>query len=858
MLPTAGPYPTLKFPTLVSRITQTTIQAGLLFFRTSPQARAAPRFLRETAMLPPLAYSVCVDTLLHLASTLSPTSTPPPPAPNRNGARTEQQAGQGQGPLQVYFADEEGDPYAVALAGRLGAFVAGRDSDFVVLNAEGYAGYVPLDEMLWTLTSTATTAAPWDAEGSVYSASIAETEDLDEDGFQIVKKGKGRKRRAAATETNTAVKAGRGILPPHALPDFTATDTDGELALTFAVYEPGTIAAHLGIPVSLLPLLGAFLGNDFTGAPNASDDTAPPPATTAEIRSKSRANLQRLFFDRGMTHGQRIQRVAKTLSGILAAAFGAAGGTGTAAAGRKRGKRAIGSVMELIDAAVTALLVRPLDSFATGEREAVVERIAEATLQYAIPKVEDVPENGEGEGGFKWVSELCPLHVPEACPLFTSLSGLVNARLAALAVAEDESAEKDDEAMAEAEEEVRERYAAAYRRGHLDPHILDTLHTGTMWPRTFLEDPDKECVQRSVGREVRLWTYAVLDAGVGLPTACEPEPEAEDEDEEDEEDEDELVDVVEEDEDEDEEVVGRTARDPLARLRGALKQLDGSDEEDANEEARPPLSAAATSTTGAHIRSKIITEYVRRGTRLAPEEILVPPLADLLQQVSLDTHNPRSPPQLWPEQARRTLLLRALASDIASVARLPDESLLGVLAVRWVVRRMDRRAKENPGVKAREVERWAEAEAKAVLASILGPDLRPGAAQAENGEDARESVEVAERHVQLVAQVLTALDAIEHLAQVLLLAPGLGSAGRKMSGARCHALLSGRRRLSAEEPAESVWAACVDGLEDAFGARAQKKKDKRAKAQAAVPKASPAKSGGARGGMFGLLADVDA
>ena len=102
------------------------------------------------------------------------------------------------------------------------------------------------------------------------------------------------------------------------------------------------------------------------------------------------------------------------------------------------------------------------------------------------------------------------------------------------------------------------------------------------------------------------------------------------------------------------------------------------------------------------------------------------------------------------------------------------------------------------------------------------------------------------------------MDAIEHLAQVLLLAPGLGSAGRKMSGARCHALLSGRTRLSAEEPTESVWAACVDGLEDAFGARAQKKKDKRAKAQAAVPKASPAKGGGTRGGMFGLLADVDA
>ncbi|KAI0799969.1 hypothetical protein C8Q74DRAFT_1313806 [Fomes fomentarius] len=875
-----GPYPALKFPTLVSRITENTIRAGLLFFRTSAQGRAAPRFLRETAMLPPLAYSVCVDTLVGLAAELSSPSSDARPAVGEDVERDSswKEGGGGKGPLYVHFADEEGDPYAVALAGRLGAYVAGRDSDFVVLNAEGYKGYVPLDEMLWTLTlpslfpspsARATSLGQWDEESSVYSASVAG--DDDEDGFQTVRKGKGRGKRKAGRQAGADqlphqsqnVKAGKGILPPSALSDSDPAPAEGEhgqgqLALTFAVYDPSTIAAHLGIPISLLPLLGAFLGNDFTGSP-ASDDSAPPPATTAEIRSKGRnGNLQRLFFQRGTTHAQRIERVAGTLSGILATAFaGGARGSGGGMSAKKKGKRPIGSVMELIDAAVSALVVRPLDTFATGEREAVVERIAEATLQYAIPKAEDGnaalededgEEDGGGPGGLRWVSDVCPLHVAEGCPLFASLSGLVNVRHALAVPENDKDEDEDDVRAGEGEAEVRERYVGAYRRGRLDPHILNALQTGTMWPRTFLEDPDKESVQRSVGRGVRMWTYAVLDRGVGLPVVVEAEGEEGggegdgdgdgEQGEERDEDEDELVDVVEEESSEDE---GRVTKDPLARLRGALKQLDGSDEESGTDgELGRAQGGHAKDVVG---RAKIVKEYVRRGTRLVGEEVVVSPLDELLQDAWVQGPDVKIPPQLWGRKERRRLLMRALGSDTERVAGLRDESVLGVLAVRWVVSAMDKRARESAGVKERQAERWTEREAKAVLASLTG-DV-PG------GEDGAESrVEVVERHVQLVAQVLCALDAVEQLAQVLLVAPATTSPGRRMSGGRCHGLLCGR---AAGEPSEEVWRATVDGLEDAFRRIPVKKKDKKATA----PKA--ATSSGRRGqrSLFGLLADAD-
>lgn len=40
--------------------------------------------------------------------------------------------------VDVRFAEGEADAYIVALAGTLGAYVMGNDSDFMVLQCEGY------------------------------------------------------------------------------------------------------------------------------------------------------------------------------------------------------------------------------------------------------------------------------------------------------------------------------------------------------------------------------------------------------------------------------------------------------------------------------------------------------------------------------------------------------------------------------------------------------------------------------------------------------------------------------------------------------------------------------------------------
>ncbi|KAI0645320.1 hypothetical protein C8Q79DRAFT_971053 [Trametes meyenii] len=791
-----GPYPTLKFPTLVSRITQNYVQNGLLFFRTSATARTTARFLHETAMLPPLSYGVCVETLVQLAS------------------------GAHEGKLHVHIADEEGDPYAVALAGRLSAYVAGRDSDFVVLNAEGYKGYIPLDEMVWTLSQAR--PAGWDGESSVYSVST-EADLEDDGGFKPARAAKSRKKRPAVYQ-----RSGRGIIPPTGEPG-----PDAQLALTFSVYSPATLAAHLEIPVSLLPLLGALVGNDFTGSSDAD---------MGVVRTNRRANLQRLFFERQLTLGQRIGRVANTLGGLLAAAFGQG-----AASGKKRGKKQIGSVMELIDAAVTALLLRPLDTFATGEKEAIVERVVEATLQYAIPKPLDDGVGGADEmirGVLPWASDACPLHDAETCPLFISLSRLVPPPSDG-ALGEKIPPAKTVEDLHGV---VRAEYIAAYRRGQFDPHILDAVQSATVWPRHFLEDPDKECVERSIGRPIRMWMYTILDASVGLPEPPEPENgEADGEDS----DEDELVDVV---DDSDDDV------DPLARLRGALKELDESDEEE-NADKQVPHSIASTSIALTTSSPKIVTEYVRRGTRLAPEEVSVVPLAGLLLDhgVGCPVHPQTSlplPPPLWPEDLRRKLLLIALESDYPSIATLPDGRIMAVLAVRFIVRRMHQRAQESPGVEERQLERWSQTEARAFLAST-SPSTQ---------YEPTETVPIVERHIQLVAQVSAALEALEQLSHALLLCPRIPSPAGSFSGMRFHALLNNAARAQGggEAVDEGVWRACLEGLEDAYTALPQRrgKKEKKAKAAEvaeALPTKGPGKKGtGSKGGLFGLLADAEA
>jgi hypothetical protein len=597
---------------------QSIIQPSLLFFRTSPLSRATPRFLRENSILPPLCYAATLDALRSL-----------------NDA------------VEIYFADDEGDPFAVELAGRLKGYVTGRDSDFVILNSEGYAGYIPMDQMFWSIESHET-------EGGNQSE--------DDAGFVVARKNK---TRGHANETSNSLQ---GIIPP---------DTSGELSLTLLIYTSHGLASHLQISLSLLPLLAALIGNDFTA---------------------DRRPLSKLFFDRNMTASQRIARVASVLKSVSAIA------TGTPA--KRKARHQISSVVDFVDLAIESLLIRPI-SMGSGERESMVEKTVDAALQYAIPKHQ---ECGEGS------TSVCPLHDSDSCPLVACLSR--------------PTSDRPPESETEARKQVRLLYLSAYRHGHFSPGLMDILSTGTAWPDSFLENPDVETVSRSLGRPIREWVYAILDDGIGLMRHdVDPEgnglggtsaDEASDDDE--------IVDVVEEDSDEDsDEDVG--PGNPLAPLQGALKELTVG--------GKPPPSTSSHSTTSRGMRPKYVTEHIRRGTRHAEEPVSVPLLTTLLSSHDINTGNdPNARPiQLEDEDFRLTVFLRFLGSNTHLVKGLPSEYLMAVVSLRWIASRLANRADEAKSSAEREKEKWTIREAQAFLASFSWPggtSVEPASPSLEN------------------------------------------------------------------------------------------------------------------------------
>ncbi|KDQ16310.1 hypothetical protein BOTBODRAFT_173211 [Botryobasidium botryosum FD-172 SS1] len=752
----------LKQPEIIARRTSSIITPGNLFFRTSPTSRTTPRFLAENRIKPPLLYSATVSALLDL-----------------------------QPDVRCTFAEREGDPYCVALAALEGALVASLDSDFLVLSAYGYAGYVPLDEMVWTESPEEDPAAA-QANG-------------DDGEWVVATKRSGRSRGPG----------NGGFIPPDSF------DT-----LSVSVYHPDVLANHLRLSPGFLPLLGALVGNDYTPA-----------------------KLSWLFFERSTQPAQRILRCASVLREAMAP---------TSLKRRKKVKEADGErdAMGLINRVVSELSLRTLDA---RDQEEAVEKVVNAVLEYAVPDPSPL-------GPFAYL-------------------------------------------LPQPNEHVVEAYAQAYAAGKLSPQIMDILFTGSMWPTLGLEDPDLESCPRSIGSEIRQWMYAVLADGlvdcVGLPEGDEADEgtvsELEGSSRSGVEDEDELVDVVEEHTDDDEGEFAPTTgdsiqedltEDPLAGLKTALEKLRLQDaalgaspfalvDESQSDAAQPsppvqeqitPIRSPTPPALPLPVRKaspRYVTEYVRRGTRLAPSSVLVVPLSSLMDDsepvspTSSTSTEPLAPIpiQLRAPEARLDIFLIALESDTQSVRDVHPSWIMMVTALRWVVRTTFAFGRDA-------VHRWMQSEARALIRSCVEVTLGDHPLTEEAPAPAP-ITEVSTRAVQLTAQVLASLEACEHLAQVLLITDRVPACARKFSGRAFHAALL---RLEAEPDAalsngveepefvEELMRAVGEGLDECWreekSKSGKKAKRKAKREQARLAQTAPGKK--TAFGMYSALAEMGA
>ena len=666
------------------------------------------------------------------------------------------------GAAQIFMADTEGDPFAVELAGRLRGYVTGRDSDYVILNVEGYAGYIPMDQMVWSA----------DSQGR-----NGESQMQDDAGFVLSQRNKAKKQ---GSEPHT-----QGIISP---------DTNHALSLSCVVYSPHKLAAHLQISLSILPLLAALIGNDFT----------------ADRRSTSK-----LFYERDMTVSQRISRVGNALKSVAAAA---------SAKSPKKTRHQITGVVDFLDLTIESLLIRPV-TMGSGEREGIVEKTVEAALRYAIPK------NQGGDQITKEPTSPCPLHDAESCPLIGCLSRPTS----------DLPTEKESGSW----ERVRSLYISAYRRGDFSPGLMDILSTRTAWPDLFLENPDFETVIRSLGRPVREWVYALLEDGTGLlggdiDAGGDGSEESTDTEES---DSDEVIDVH---SDSDE---GTGTVNPITPLRGALEKLSTG--------GTTLPSTSSVAQTSRRTWPKYVTEHIRRGTRHVEEPVSVPTLVTLLSAHGVDfSKGPEPlPVQLSDEELRLTVFLRALGSDTPLVKVLPTEQLMAAVSLRWIVKRIADRA-DGAGVSSeRQKERWTIREGQAFVASFAWPCSPNGTSTSvESAVPALEDRSV--QLIAQVLATFDAVEMLSQALLLTSRAPNRAHLFSGKAFHRCLAAGNGEN-VDARIPS-GLWDACAGGLDGAFapGNEGNPKKNRKSKGDRVRLANAPASQRAPGRGIFDVLSGL--
>ncbi|CAD6926046.1 unnamed protein product [Tilletia controversa] len=244
-----GVAPTSKSNTVTARIAQKAAHLSL-YMRSSAPSRTSIKWQTSSGFVPPLL--------------------------NRALLEAAQQTD-----AEIVMAPEEADPVIVALAGKLGGYAVSKDSDMFIFSppGSGYKGYVPIDSIAYICRKSAdeSTSAPVSSSQDVDAGLSTESAAADtapvrndgDDGFTAVVSGRRGRRARVAPPTapstpskNPALKFDSSAPTVLTHPPTTAAQT--LQAITFSAYLPSKLAAHLDLPLPLLPILGAILGNDHS------------------------------------------------------------------------------------------------------------------------------------------------------------------------------------------------------------------------------------------------------------------------------------------------------------------------------------------------------------------------------------------------------------------------------------------------------------------------------------------------------------------------------------------------------------------------------------------------------------------
>lgn len=718
--------------------------------RASPASRTR-RFQAEVGLLPPLLWHCVVSTLDSL------------------GVETVQ-------------GETEADSLVAEYAETLGGYAVSNDSDYFVLCGRGCKckGYVQLDSIEYLIDLPA-------------SASQAPEEQMsqstEDDGFeQVGRKGKARSRKGQPAEAfATRVVA---VHPP--------SEEVGTLAaVRFISYSSPKLAAQLQLPLALLPLLAALVGNDYTGPSQASVLFRNMPSGAERIQEVAQA-LRTEWRAIGLGNQSRDSRRVRTLKGTNGAERDAdtrsetgfsVASSATATPTRAHQQAGLDLPADPVRAMVEAVVGRMLARadvnrshyVATGELEAIVDAIIDSVCTYSLLTHSAAPH----------------LSSPSAAFFKPTSSESKSLALAA--------------------------YQKAFRRANFNARLVEALTLQVFITRQFAEDPDVRSVHVGMVRTIRAWTYAALFSVWGMGWAREsmeePPP------------------LLDEDEDEEQSAPNVNGNGKPKRWIGGGGYAPGEDPEDLIDVETPPssLSGAGTEDEEDSLPSRpgsvagdavgaeegqikpppAVCEYVRKGDRLVGELVRIPSLAELLRgesdhqtasdnaraqlptsladllgqyeaastadaealdrerRGSVPTSDPSPPPTpLLPLATRFDLYLHSLHAHTERVRALPQEFWPLAASMRFIIIEEAERLGES-----RKRWNWNRAEVTAaVRAGCAARRMakKPFDVQGAYASSASAPTAVAyptTRNIHLSTMIQLVLEGAHHFAQSLLLTP---------------------------------------------------------------------------------------
>ncbi|WWC68094.1 uncharacterized protein I206_102015 [Kwoniella pini CBS 10737] len=307
-----GAGPPEKHLTTLSRAAEKLL-ACQLFYTTSVASRSSPSFARGGKVVLPFFASQAFTFALH-----------------RLGVKTH------------FVPGGEADAICVSMAEKVGGYVFGRDSDFIILigRTERVRGYVPIDMMNWIEGPQ----SPNPSNGTGKYVPPAFRNGQPSETFQPVHNGR---RQASQPYKNTNRQS--SMIPSSTL-------QNPSLVLTFI--PPQALRHRLRIPSTHLPLFASLCGTDYT-----------PP------------HIIQRFFEPGLTMFQRIEKAARILREQLFSP--------TSSSSSKIGyvTNPADQVVELVKRVIKKLIIYPFDT--EQDLDDTVNIIIEAALQYQLPSVEE-------------------------------------------------------------------------------------------------------------------------------------------------------------------------------------------------------------------------------------------------------------------------------------------------------------------------------------------------------------------------------------------------------------------------------------------------------------------------------------